>query len=375
MYLERHLPDNQHGFRPNRGTLSAWKEFFEKKVNESENIWEYDFEKYFDTINLQHLGEILRALKLPTQIVTLLISINLTRPTNWMEWKSKIVEWKTPTNLEESNQRWRHMAICEAMLNMFKGPIFFGQDEFKSENFRKEWLRYGIEYIKDKSLSIFQGVAQGSPTSPLLAILPLQVIKDKKIIQYADDGFIYGSSDVDTQLREMIPKDSGIKINEEKSGWVKRNNIWVKPLKFLGLEFDGITLKAKTRKGADLILDQKRLDLIEEHLIDREDTPQSQFIKNGPSWQEYFRSKLTGFIQSRLYQNNWDIKDLEQDFQMSFINNSWMTSKLNKTPSRLTIYNSSSFASDSLINVFRWNAKLRKARRRPLKVRFILSKK
>jgi len=36
------------------------------------------------------------------------------------------------------------------------------------------------------------------------------------------------------------------------------------------MEFDGQELRAKTRNGADLILTPEKLDLIEEHLIERE---------------------------------------------------------------------------------------------------------
>lgn len=39
-----------------------------------------------------------------------------------------------------------------------------------------------------------------------------------------------------------------------KSGWVKREGKWLKPLKFLGLSYNGETdvLKASTRKGATI---------------------------------------------------------------------------------------------------------------------------
>jgi hypothetical protein len=361
MYVQKHIPVNQHGFLPNRGTLTAWKEFFEKKVYEQPDIWEYDFRSYFDKINIQYLGELLLQYKLPVQVTTILISLNLTRPHNWMEWKQKIRSWVEPRTKEEVEQRWRHHAINEAMLNLYKSPIFFSEREFATENFRKEWLRYGTQYIKDKSLSIYQGVAQGAPTSPLLAILCLNpIINNRNIIQYADDGFIYGRGDVESEFRKLLPTESGIEINEEKSSWVKRNGVWLKPLQFLGLNFDGKTLKARTRNGADLILDHKKLEMIEEHLIEREG--QSALKNRRGTWKEIFRSKLIGFIQSRLYQNKWNLRELEQNFSYTFIHGSWADKEINKSRG-LNIYNSSSFACLSLWNMLRYNQKLRKPRR------------
>lgn len=45
----------------------------------------------------------------------------------------------------------------------------------------------------------------------------------------------------------------------EKSGWVKSNYQWLKPLKFLGMQFDGVSFRAATRKGATLLYDKAEL--------------------------------------------------------------------------------------------------------------------
>jgi len=49
----------------------------------------------------------------------------------------------------------------------------------------------------------------------------------------------------------------------------------LKPLKFLGLEFDGQTLKAKTRKGSELIFDKH--NLVMEYLAREWQTTPSPF--------------------------------------------------------------------------------------------------
>jgi hypothetical protein len=54
-------------------------------------------------------------------------------------------------------------------------------------------------------------------------------------------------------------EEMGIEYSEEKSGFVKKDGVWLKPLKFLGLEYDGSTdrLYSNTRNGARLELKDK----------------------------------------------------------------------------------------------------------------------
>jgi len=116
----------------------------------------------------------------------------------------------------------RTSAIIEAMtgVNM---RVFPTETGFTAASFRKVWLTLGTQYVKDNSLGMFQGVAQGAPTSPLLAILALnQIIKKQRIIQYADDGFICGNKgNIKEKFEKLIPPNSGIEVNESKSKWVK----------------------------------------------------------------------------------------------------------------------------------------------------------
>jgi hypothetical protein len=79
------------------------------------------------------------------------------------------------------------------------------------------------------------------------------------------------------------------------------------------------------------------------------------------SWEKYFSSKMMGFVQSRLYQGSWNLEGLIQNFNLEFMNKSWMDTKLNKSELK-DVFNSSSFACRSLINILRWNSKIRKPR-------------
>lgn len=111
---------------------------------------------------------------------------------------------------------------------------------------------------------------------------------------YADDGLIYGES---VELNELINSqmgDSGIEVHPDKSHPVKRDGEWIRPLKFLGLEYDGKRdkLRARTRGGSTLEYDKggdmvKAVNAIEKAVTKKErgmgvqpppgsDTPQTR---------------------------------------------------------------------------------------------------
>ena len=56
-YLEtRGLSHNdQHGFRPGRGTGTAWRIILDRVVN-SRDIMEFDLKGFFDNVNLEYIN-------------------------------------------------------------------------------------------------------------------------------------------------------------------------------------------------------------------------------------------------------------------------------------------------------------------------------
>jgi len=80
LVLSAPLDDRQHGFTPNRGTLTAWSEMF-KKVIPSENIYEIDLKQCFPSINLHTVNKLLRdRYHYPSWIRNIYRRLNTTTP-------------------------------------------------------------------------------------------------------------------------------------------------------------------------------------------------------------------------------------------------------------------------------------------------------
>jgi len=213
------------------------------------------------------------------------------------------------------------------------------------------------------------GVPQGAPTSPFLSIITLKdFLSDQKdwkgkqvdSISYADDPVFFG----DNPFTIKDDPKSGIILHPEKSGWVKYGGEWLKPLKFLGLEFDGRELHANTRNGSKLLLTRDIKQAIQainhlEHEMWRDESKHSGFMSSKErvldNWYNLFKSRLIGHLVSRMYIGDWTLKDYEQDFGLKFVTTSWLDLKWQslKAHKPYTIFNASSYASWSLAEILR----------------------
>lgn len=117
------------------------------------------------------------------------------------------------------------------------------------------------------------GVHQGAPCSPLIATLALEktILKDHDAIMYADDGLIFSDNEIDPEKIFAPYKRYGIHLALKKSRFVKHNGVWLVPLKFLGLVYDGVKdiFYSETRKGKSLVFDDDKKRLL--HLLHGED--------------------------------------------------------------------------------------------------------
>jgi hypothetical protein len=319
--------ESQHGFRPGRGTLTAWKHIL-KNVIQAKDIYEFDLKGFFDSINLDYISDQMIKDGIPHNIVKLFYYINTCACTV-----------KPPYKLNEFE-------------HMMKALIHKGSYEEVITHPRPLSYMYRI-----------RGVPQGAPTSPSTSLLGLHnSILDRpgiNTVMYADDGLYYG----DLGNTPLITPNTGIvsaniRFNLEKSGWIKKDGKWLKPLKFLGIVYDGSQdkLYADTRKGSSLLFD--KMDLVKVHDASHkipENNTESWFKvwKDKYTFEDLVKSRLFGFIQSRLYQGSWNMEGYEQSFELTFRKGSYcaysMSIKDKSISDNMTVFNSTTFASEWLV--------------------------
>lgn len=324
----------QHGFIPNRGTLTAWKTIL-LKVIKSPNIYEIDLKQCFPSINLVRLEtDLINRFHFPYAVARFFVSINYSIPSlpkeqkldesqfnslslaakaglaseqvdyptvdpkKWfleLPWPSIEATAKVKVNLpgrDLSSTARRQIPEFAGRLPSYETGIPGDVMETFIRSFEpmgKRWDRLVVSTAvnldkqhyhlepEDRPKSIrltannieilkWMGTAQGGPLSPYLAAIVIDGIdsllpKGVQVVKYADDMIFYGPDLPDFVNNGGLNKvliHQGLTLHPEKSGWVRWAYTWHKPLKFLGLVFDGNaqTLMSKTRKGASLLYDK-----------------------------------------------------------------------------------------------------------------------
>jgi len=233
----------------------------------------------------------------------------------------------------------------------------------------------------------YQGVPQGAATSPILSNLVMLAWHRQcqkagvTLVSYADDSV--GFSDLPIEVE--APPEHGIIIEPKKSGYVKFAGNELKPLKFLGLEIERNFVRAHTRKGSrlapsykELLLGELFLELNDKcqtlsaedalDLLENTIEEQKLYPEVDKSFIKIFNSRLSGWFLSRMQAGSWNLENLTQDFRMTFIQGSWAGTKLNKW--ELDIFNASSLANYSLLNMLRYGKRRKRA---DSTIRFIIT--
>jgi len=312
------INDTQHGFIPQRGTLTAWKDILSKVVK-SPFIYETDLKQCFPSINLFLLVAVLTRRGVPLPVAKFYASINyrimrlpklkdqklneaqfntlksahklniassdvFARDTKeCMPWPY-VEEWNSNTYYSESRMLTQkgdqHIPKVETglprdVLTNFLIAIEY-MDNMGDHKKHFEPLWAALAKSQDDPIRIplhkaellkFIGTAQGSPLSPFLSAIVIDEVdkllpRGVKILKYADDWIFYGSK----KLRPFVEKgvilevlqQLGFTINSDKSGWIRKDWKWVNRLKFLGLVLIGGRIFAsETRKGNALIFNEK----------------------------------------------------------------------------------------------------------------------
>lgn len=426
-FLLPYIPTSQHGYIPQRGVVTAWSEIIEKVIN-SPDIYEFDLKQFFPSVSSAYISKILEEdLKMPVKEIYYIQDLNkalpklpkeLKLPEEWVG-RRKALKQATEENISPKDP----LRAWEDFINERDNQTKFPDDprfydgvnaEIGNQLLKELCQNEGLpaEAIDDPSMrnlliykyvelqwatlssfkptsherfeDYFDGIPQGTPLSPILSILalvrPLQRVRET--VMYADDGIIYG-----TNLEENpFPTsdeitEANITQNMDKSKWVKRNGKWLRPLKFLGQEFDATgsrtIFRASTREGStleysdavDFILWLNKYkpktksalseggESLKNHrrpsLAETIEGLWEEYKGNEPTWETLFQSKFLGFVFSRLQEGEWT-PQIQQNFDMEFVKGSWMNVKSTKFLRKkclnihLNVFNSSTFANACL---------------------------
>jgi hypothetical protein len=272
IWLEGTHADFQHGARPGRGVGSALKALAERVVK-AKNIWEFDLSKFFDRVNWWQLVRTMSHSGLPFELAMW--------TKNHIEWNP----WYQPLDLyreERARKRvrspvweaikyaWRHAGwdvpfskVMENYWSTFNRLDAWNHNWDLAESLAKE----GRVTVHADTES---GVPQGDALSPMLACRALQFaireagVDESKLLMYMDDGLIFGDGDLRATVKRFEDAMSklGVEVNWKKSGWVRRDGVLCRDLKFLGHRwlFNQRNFETWTRSGTRGILPVADID-------------------------------------------------------------------------------------------------------------------
>jgi len=308
------LKPTQHGFIHGRGTLTAWKEIL-RSVRQAPDIFEIDLKQCFPSISLPFLRMVLiNRHKLPESVARFYTSLNYSIPAINGEWikdnqfrtlsnaaKEGLVKddvrvsevhpdhcdetdfWPYIVDYHEMNYTTKFPATnrSELVSSGIEKSVF---DAFLNSLYSCEFHHPKIGYFQNLvdhtpegeevmihyenvELLKYLGVAQGSPLSPFLANVVIDIVDKQislfpgmKVIKYADDMIFYGkdiAKHIDNGDLQRALSQLGLTLNLKKSGFIKLAGVWLKELKFLGLTLSpSQVLRASTRKGSTLIMNK-----------------------------------------------------------------------------------------------------------------------
>lgn len=237
----------QHAYIPNKGVWTAWGKVL-PRLNSEKNVYEFDLTGFFDHVDIQYNYKTLKKQGVPEEIAVYLKTLN-----------QSIVKLASEDLMDESGHR----------------KVIYNSDGSKNPNLGKiDLTRDCVKHlIENEGYELYRskGVPQGAPTSCGLSTYNLLDLFKKwygRLVMYADDGLAFPKLSLESPKLDV--PEAGVLVQHSKSGWVKKDGVWLKPLKFLGLQFipagvapleeDDVKshprLRAATRSGAKLEFDQ-----------------------------------------------------------------------------------------------------------------------
>lgn len=151
------MPENQSGYIPGRGTITAWSRIF--KVIHKKYIFEFDFQQFFPTVSLRAVKAMLHESKFPEEVARYIFHLAGATP----KLQSKDLA-------DETIVRQRQSAELIRLLARKSGDsVGIARDDWEE---RTPW-GFGVFPPEAGGMARYSGVAQGTPLSPLLSILPI----------------------------------------------------------------------------------------------------------------------------------------------------------------------------------------------------------
>lgn len=291
--FEGDMLPSQHGYIPGLGTKTAWASVV-KHVIPSKWIYETDLKGFFDNVSVFEIYDHLRLGGLPTNLVSWIYNLcksvpKLPKDKKLNEDKYTMVSTKTKVSFPAS--------VVEGLRG---SPIL-------SANLSAQTFSMMVDYLQTRGVSIDEflpeknridsipgGVPQGSPISPFLAILAIRpYLSQQRCVNYADDQIFFG----DKYFEIKDDPANGIIHNQDKSGWIRKDGVWLKELKFLGLIYNPWKkeVRSETRAGRTARIENSLIELWEDLNYDPKET-----------WLEDMVTKnFFGFVMSCLYNGTW----------------------------------------------------------------------
>lgn len=300
---EGQLLDCQHGYRPGRGTLSAWRDIL-LKIIDKDYIYETDLKNFFGEVLLTSVDDQFSEAKVPGLTRKWFYDLNKSYPK--LPSKLKLDETASFVSFSRITER-----ISNKLTKKFK-PIEFDflpkpKSITNSMQDMHAMVHMTPHFATGNMMSSPKGLAQGAPTSAYCSILTLKsyLSQTAECVNYADDQVF-----ADNKVFEI--KDNpkrGIIHAPEKCKWIRYAGVWCDELKFLGLIYNPWTniIRSETKTGKSTTIYSDLIHLWEEMNYNKQDN----YLK------DLATRNILGYIQACLYSGKWRKDEFETEVEES----------------------------------------------------------
>lgn len=366
IFLKPRLLESQHGFISKRGVLTAWSDVI-TKVIKAKYIYECDLKQFFPSVHLESCFMNLKRWGVNMNTTNWLREMSHSTPAFTTILKKADI-FVTPEGREITV--FQPQLVYDSILSE-KDKLAYSKDQIFPGGRLHNWPS-GSPGPESRRQQITHGFPQGAATSPICSIsILVPFLSQVPSISYADDPIFY--SDEDFTIQDD-PK-SGIVLHPEKSSWVKRDGVWLKPLKYLGLVYDE-NAKTLTASSNPVISKLKStLQLPEKYLeeilgsgsprvrVDEDPKKKNSFSLKGSPWERLLKTHIYGLLMNRLQNGSFTLEHLEQDFKLTIGSHSWLEGRGIKLGpialrNQINVFNASSYACHSLFGILeKWKRK------------------